>query len=124
MVSVTAGAGFVGQRYPFGGSTGAPKRCLGAPDLLEQRKSGLGKSYMDMDNRGCQSCLAKLVGGQVEEGVVHSREEGIDFVVAGAEEGFDHAEKEVVTLAIDMGIPLGCTDRKKAMYPCSLCSGE
>ena len=25
---------------------GAPRHCLGAPDLLEQRDDGLGKSYM------------------------------------------------------------------------------
>lgn len=74
---------------------------------------------MDMHNQDCQNCLAKLVEGQVEEGVVHSRGEGTDFVVAGAVDGFDQAEKEAVTQAIDMGIPLGCTDRKKAMYPCS-----
>ena len=35
----------LGQRYPFGGSTGAPRHCLGALDLLEQRKNGLGKSH-------------------------------------------------------------------------------
>ena len=31
--------------FPFGGSTGAPRQCLGAPDLLEQRNNGLEKSY-------------------------------------------------------------------------------
>ena len=72
-----------------------------------------------MDNRGCQSCLARLVGAQVEEGVVHSREEGTDFAEAGTVGGFDQTEKEAVTQAIDMGTPLGCTDRKKAMYPWS-----
>ena len=34
------------QFYPFGGSTEALRHCLGAPDLLEQRKNGLEKSYM------------------------------------------------------------------------------
>ena len=36
----------LGQRYPFGRSTGAPRYCLGAPNLLEQRENGLGKSYL------------------------------------------------------------------------------
>ena len=31
--------------FPFGGSTGAPRHCLGAPDPLEQRNNGLEKSY-------------------------------------------------------------------------------
>ena len=35
----------LGQYYPFGRSTGAPRQCLGAPDLLKHRKIGLGKSY-------------------------------------------------------------------------------
>ena len=34
----------LGQHYPFGGSTGAPRHCLGAPDLLEQKINRLGKS--------------------------------------------------------------------------------
>ena len=34
------------QRCPFGGSTGAPRHCFGAPDLLEQKKNGLGKFYV------------------------------------------------------------------------------
>ena len=29
---------------PFGGSAGAPRHCPGAPDLIEQRETGLGKS--------------------------------------------------------------------------------
>ena len=29
-----------------GGSTGASRQCLGAPDLLEQGNNGLGKFYM------------------------------------------------------------------------------
>lgn len=33
-----------GQRYPFAGSTGAPRKCLGDPDLFEQGEIGWGKS--------------------------------------------------------------------------------
>ena len=35
------------QRYPFGGSAGAPRQCLGVPDLFEQekKKDGFWKSY-------------------------------------------------------------------------------
>ena len=32
----------LGQRYPSGSSTGAPKHCLGAHNLLEQRTMGWG----------------------------------------------------------------------------------
>ena len=32
----------LGQHYPFGVSTEAPRQCLGAPDLLEHRKIGWG----------------------------------------------------------------------------------
>ena len=77
-----------------------------------------------MHNRDCQSCHARLVGAQVEEGVVHSREEGTDFAEADTVGGFDQAEKEAVTQAIDMGTPLGCTDRKKAMYLWSWDAGD
>ena len=77
-----------------------------------------------MDKRDCQSCLAKLVAAQVEEGVVHNREEGTDFAEARTVGGFDQAEKEAVMQAIDMGTPLGCTDRMKAMYPWSLDAGD
>ena len=31
-----------------GGCTGAPRHCLGAPDLLEQRNNGLEESYGQM----------------------------------------------------------------------------
>ena len=33
----------LGQFFPFGGSTGARRQCLGAPDLVEQKYNGLGK---------------------------------------------------------------------------------
>lgn len=72
---------------------------------------------MDMDDQDCQSCPAKSAGAQVEEGVVHSRVEGTDFAAAG---NFEQAEKGAVTRAIDMGTPLGCIDRKKALHPWSL----
>lgn len=36
----------LGQRCPFGGSTRAPRHCLGALNLLEQRENGLVKSNM------------------------------------------------------------------------------
>lgn len=72
---------------------------------------------MDRDNQDCQSCFVKLVGAQVEEGVVHNREEDTGSAAADTVGDFEQAEKEKVTLAIDMGTPLGCRDRKKAMYP-------
>ena len=60
----------------------------------------------------------KPVAVQVEEGVVHSREEGIDFAAAGTAGDSERAEKEVVMQAIGTGTPLGCRDRKKTtMYP-------
>ena len=72
---------------------------------------------MDRRNQDCQNCLAKLVGARVEEGVVHSHEEGTDFAAAGSVGDFEQAEKEAVTQAIDRGTPLGCRGRKqKAMY--------
>ena len=33
----------LGQFDPFGRSSGAPRRCLGDPDLLEQKKGGAGE---------------------------------------------------------------------------------
>ena len=35
----------LGQRYSFGGSTGAWRHCLGTPDLLEQVNNAPRKSY-------------------------------------------------------------------------------
>ena len=35
----------LGQRHLYFRSTGAPRHCLGAPDLLEQENVRLGKSY-------------------------------------------------------------------------------
>ena len=76
---------------------------------------------MDEDDWDCQSCLAKLVGAQAEEGVVHSREEGTDFAEAGTasdSEQAGKAGKAVVMQVTDTGTPLGCRDRKKkAAYP-------
>lgn len=80
---------------------------------------------MDRDNQECQSSLAKLVGAQVEEGVVHSHEEGTDFAAAGTVGDFEPAEKEAKTQAIDMDTPSGYRDRKKkAMYPWCLDAGD
>ena len=79
---------------------------------------------MDRGNQDCQSCLAKLVGAQVEEGAVHSREEGTGFAAAGTVGDFEQAETEVVTQAIDMDTPLDYRDRRKAMYPGSLDAGD
>ena len=76
---------------------------------------------MGRNDPGCQSCLAKLVGVQVEEEEVHSREEDTDFAAAGNVADFEQAEKEAVTQVTDMGRSLGCRDRrKKAAYPSSL----
>ena len=41
----------LGQYYPFGGSTGAPRHCLGASDLLEQRENRLGRSNFSWSSR-------------------------------------------------------------------------
>lgn len=79
---------------------------------------------MDKDDQDCQSCLAKSVGAQVEEGVVHSRVEGTEFAAAGTVGDFEQAEKEAVTRAIDTGTPLDCIDRKKAIDPWSLDVGN
>lgn len=80
---------------------------------------------MDRDNPGYQSGLAKLVGAQVEEEVVHSREEGTDSAAVDNVADFEQAEKEAATQAIDMGTPLGCRDRKKkATYPWLLDAGD
>ena len=38
----------LGQRYPFGGSTGAPRHYLGALNLLEQGTNKLGKPYLGL----------------------------------------------------------------------------
>ena len=45
----------LGQHCSFGGSTGAPRHCLGAPDLLEQRENGLRKSYLRDQHQGLES---------------------------------------------------------------------
>ena len=72
---------------------------------------------MDEDDWDCQSGPVWSVGVQVEEGVVHSREEGTDFAAASTASDPEEAEK-VVKQAIDKGTPLGCRDRKKkTMYP-------
>ena len=79
----------------------------------------------DGDKLDCQDCLSKSVGGQVEEGAVHSRMEGNDYAAAGIGGGSEKSEQGVVTQAIDMGTPLGCRDRKKkALYPWSLDAGD
>lgn len=72
---------------------------------------------MDRDDQDCQNCLAKLVGAQVGEGVVHSHVEDTDSAAAGTVGNFEQAEKEAVTHAIDMGTPLGCINRKKRPTP-------
>ena len=80
---------------------------------------------MDRGNQDCQSCLATLAGAQVEEGVVHSREEGTEIAAAGIVGDSVQAEKEAVTRAIDRGTPLGCRGRKKmALHPSSLDAGD
>lgn len=68
---------------------------------------------MHKDSLGCQSCLAKLVGAQVEEGVGHSREEGTDFAAAGTVGDFEQVEEEAVTQMTDMGTPWGYKDRTR-----------
>ncbi len=79
---------------------------------------------MDRGDQDCQSCLAKLVGAQVEEEAVHSHEEGTDFAAAGTVDDSEQAEKEVATQAIDKGTPLDYRDRKKAMHPWQLDAGD
>ena len=68
---------------------------------------------MDRDDQDCQSCLTKLVGGQVEEVVVRSHVEGTDVAAAGTVGDSEQVEKEAGTQAIDTGTPLGCRDLKK-----------
>ena len=59
---------FLGQFYPFGESTGAPRHCLGTPDLLEKRNEGLEKSYTIVvvalkNARGLDTQLARPIFG-------------------------------------------------------------
>ena len=80
---------------------------------------------MDKDDWNCQNCLARLVEGQVEEGVAHSREEDGDSVAAGAVSDPELVEKEAVMQATDMGTPLGCKDpKRKVVYSWSLRVGD
>ena len=73
---------------------------------------------MDKDDLDCQSGPVWSVGDQVEEVVVYSPEEGIDFAAKGTVSDSEQVEKEAVKQGIDTGTPLGCRDRKKKpMYP-------
>ena len=58
---------------PFGGSTGAPRPCLGAPGLPEQRNNGLGK--YEPNNELNAATRVELAGADAEE---HSKI-GLDF---------------------------------------------
>ena len=79
---------------------------------------------MDRNHQDRQNCLANLVGAQVEEVAVRSREEGTDLAAAGTVGDFEKAEKQVVTHGTDKGTPLDCKDPRKALYPWSLDGGR
>ena len=77
----------LGQRYPFAGGGG--DHCLGTPDLLEQRKNGLRKSYQipvlythrRVESGGPRSLEAAGTGERLVDGLIDRQASLVGVVV-------------------------------------------
>ena len=105
----------IGQRYPFRGSTAAPRQYLGAPGLPEQRKNGLGKSYFAA--AFADFCpMAAWTSNELDLKPRTSRQKGFDGLrliecIAGLPHiGLRHSEgfMAVTAVAVELSAHWGC----------------